>query len=160
MIMELTIKKLLAITAVVAFAVWFVHSAYVGLTHVETAENVPSVDWLPQSASNISFYKSYQFTAYEFDITEPEFRKWSRWDVSEISEPATITRYVRVTGAIPNINAHHSQAELDAFEAAIAEQAVTIENGLFYGHTQSNGGGVWVGFHRGLGRAFFQSSPR
>ena len=158
--MQLSIKKLLAITAFVAFSVWFVRSAYIDFTHVETNENLSAVDWLPQSASNISYYKSYQFTAYEFDISEAEFCEWSRWDTAEITEPVKITRYTLVTGKIPDIGTHYSQSEIDAYSAAIDQRRATIEEGLYYGHTRSNGGGVWVGYDRGLGRAFFQSSPR
>lgn len=43
----------------------------------EIAEGVYSVEWLPTEATNINYYRSYGFTAYEFQISETGFRKWA-----------------------------------------------------------------------------------
>ncbi len=43
----------------------------------EIAEGVNSVEWLPVEATNIKYYRSYGFTAYEFQIDEPGFRAWA-----------------------------------------------------------------------------------
>ena len=157
--MNFSLRKLFAITTVIALGIWFFHSAYVDFTHVENGENVPAVDWLPEHASNVSYYHSYMFTAYEFDITEPEFLKWSEWEVAEISEPVKIRRYnLFADVALPGQNS--TQAEDAKFMAAMAQKSATIDDGLYYGHLQNNGGGIWVGYDRKLGRAFYQSAPR
>ena len=158
--MRYSIKRLLIVTAIIAFAVWFVRSAYVGLTQVETAENVEAVDWLPDSASNVSYYRSYMATAYEFDTTETEFVSWSRWGTSEIEDPVTITRYKRFAYEAPSFPPNASGGDAQDFEVALAEQSAIIDNGLYYGYLQGNGGGVWVGYDRELGRAFYYSAPR
>lgn len=41
------------------------------------AENVKRVNWLPKSASNISYYKSKQVQVYEFDISAENFKIWA-----------------------------------------------------------------------------------
>ncbi len=43
---------------------------------------------------------------------------------------------------------------------AYSEQSAIIKDGLYYGYTQNNGGGVWVAYDREYGRAYFRSSPR
>ena len=158
--MRFSIKKLLVITAGIAFAVWFVHSAYVGVTAIETGENVSFVDWLPETASNVSFYRSYMYTAYEFDITESEFIKWSSWDLAEISDPVSLARYKLLDTEIPDLGSNPSDDDVEAFMTARAEQTATIDDGLYYGYLQDNGGGVWAGYDRKRGRAFYQSAPR
>lgn len=87
-----TLKGLLIAVTVLACGFGLVRS----LLHVETAENVARVHWLPTSASNVSYYKSYSFTAYEFDIPERDFRAWSYWEVRPIGKPIEVARYNRM----------------------------------------------------------------
>ena len=155
--MKYSLKKLLLVTAGAALAIWFVRSMYVVLTQIETRENVPSVDWLPDTASNVSYYRSYLNTAYEFDISESGFRSWSRWDVTEISEPVTIERYSQLSKC-PEPNA--TDEEWEAYFMADSERSATIDDGLYYGYRQDDFGGVWVAYDRKRGRAFFQSAHR
>ncbi len=42
----------------------------------EFAENVESVEWLPQSANNISFYMYRDSNIYEFSMEEKDFLAW------------------------------------------------------------------------------------
>ena len=158
--MRFSLRRLLLSTAVIAFAFWFVRSAYLGFTEIETAESVESVDWLPASATNISYYRSYMNTAYEFDIDESGFRKWSRWDVAEITEPVGLSRYLAFSTPAPQEPANPTEEKQIAFTNAYYNRGVTITDGLYYGNTQTNGGGVWVGYDRGKGRAYYQSAPR
>lgn len=44
----------------------------------EIGVNISSVDWLPASAREISYFRSYGYTAYEFKIKESEFRDWAK----------------------------------------------------------------------------------
>ena len=157
--MKFSLKKLFLFVTACAFIVWFVHVAYRGFTHVEKGENVSSVGWLPRSASNVSFYKSYSFTAYEFDISESEFVKWSRWQLSPITEPVSIFRYSYFDiVSPPQPNAEDDDWE--AFERACGSRWVNIRNGLYCRHFQLNGGGVCVIYDRNKGRAYYHSLPR
>lgn len=51
-----SLKLLLLIIAAIACGLAFVRAAYIQLTHFETAENVARVAWLPNSASNVSYF--------------------------------------------------------------------------------------------------------
>ncbi len=158
--MRFSLRRLLIFTALIAFAIWFFRSVYIGLTQIETAESVASVDWLPDSATNVSYYRSYLNTAYEFDIDESEFRKWSRWDITEITEPVQMSRYLAFSKPRPQEPVNPTEEEQIAFTSENHERGITIRNGLYYGHTQRNGGGVWVAYDRQTGRAYFRSAPR
>ena len=158
--MKFTLLKLLLLTAAIAVAVWFVNGLYVELTHIDHGEGVASVPWLPESASNISFYRSYMYTAYEFDISEQDFSKWTWLDVAEISTPVTITRYKTFTTKIPELSANPTASELLAHQTAYDEQSATISDGLYYESRRNNGGGVMVCYDRKIGRAFLQTNPR
>ncbi|MFP4155985.1 MAG: hypothetical protein ACLFU4_00025 [Opitutales bacterium] len=62
----------------------------------EYDENVRSVDWLPGYAKNISYYRSKEVEAYEFDVEPRQFVQWARGiglSVERITEPVPISRY-------------------------------------------------------------------
>lgn len=110
---------------------------YHDVTDVEQGQRIPAVPWLPAAASDISYIKSYTFTAYEFDITQPEFVRWSDqngWHANPVTGRASLLDWQK--------------------------QNVTIEAGLFYAHEFGNGGGVWVAYDSKARRAYFQSMPR
>lgn len=138
---------------------WGLHALHEGLMHSETAENVASVDWLPPSASNVSYYRSYMNTAYEFDISERAFRDWSRWHVEEIDKPVAMLRYSAFASPVPE-PVNPSQEASEAYVLAVSQQRAKIDVGLYYERLQENGGGVWVAYDRESGRAFFRTAPR
>ncbi len=152
-------KRILLISATV-FAVWFFFGAYRGLTDIEIGESVSRVDWLPEEATNVSFYRSYMNTAYEFDISERGFRDWSRWELEEITEPVRIPRYLAYSTPPAQEPRDPTSEEIEAFAWEQSNRAATIKNGLYYGYLQDNGGGIWVGYDRESGRAFYKSAPR
>lgn len=144
--MQFSLRRLFLVVTLVAIALGLECAFARALTYVESGEGIKSVNWLPSSATNISFYKSYVFTAYEFDIPESDFREWARrWDLQPVTSPCSIDRYA--ARAYPTHDFRHPHS-------------AWIEDGLFYEHRQGNGGGVAVGYDRELGRAFFWTSPR
>ena len=158
--MRFSIRRLLAYTATIAIAIWFVRGAYIGFTHIEIGEALESVDWLPDSATNVSFYRSYMNTAYEFDISEHEFCDWSRWELAEITEPVGLSRYLQFSTPRPVEPQNPTQEKMENFALEYSRRGVRISDGLYYGHTQDNGGGVWIAYDRKTGRAYYQSAPR
>jgi hypothetical protein len=158
--MQFSIRSLLICTALFALGVWFVRSAYLGFTQVETGEAVRSVDWLPEAASNVSYFRSYLNTAYEFDIDEAGFREWAWWELAEISEPVRLSRYLAFSTPHPVEPTNPTKEEWEAFAVENDRRGITIVDGLYYGEQLDNGGGVWVAYDRRLGRAYFQSAPR
>lgn len=157
---QFSIKRLLIYTALIALAIWLVRGAYLGFTQVESGEVVASVDWLPKSASNVSYYRSYMNTAYEFDIDEADFLKWSRWGGAEITEPVRLRRYLAFSTPPPPEPSSPTNDEMVAFAIEYGRRGVTIRDGLYYGYLQTNSGGVWVGYNRSSGRAYYHSAPR
>lgn len=143
-----SLKRLLLVVTAIAMVLAFLRSAYIHFTRVEYGRNVASVAWLPSSATNVSYYKSYSFTSYEFDISEAEFKAWAWWDTEPISTPICVMRYDYPTA--------EKQAYVEHSEGSYA----CVTDGLGYTYRQSNGGGIQVAYDRKLGRAFFHSSPR
>ena len=121
-------------------------------THPETGENVPSVAWLPQTATNISYYKTYSWTAYEFDTDEKTFRSWAaKRKLKEINDIKRIERY-----SYWNFIKMHST---DSWSVE-SQHVAAIKAGLYDEVRQDNGGGYKVGFDREHQRAYFQANPR
>jgi hypothetical protein len=127
------------------------------LTRFETAENVARVDWLPQTASNVSYYRSYNYTAYEFDMSEAEFRKWMWLDVQPITRPVKVRRYSLIASSRAYPGANPAAGEYEAWEAM---REATVTDGLYHEHRRDDGGGVCVAYDRAKGRVFYQSNPR
>jgi len=155
--MQFRLKHVLIGVTAIACSLAFLRAAYIGLTYVETGENVARVAWLPHSASNISYYQSYSFTAYEFDIPEADFIAWVSWEMQPITQPVTVMRYTYIRPQRPKPSENADFRELKAY---MAHRQVEVADGLYYNHRRSNGGGVSVAYDRERGRAYFQSSPR
>ena len=147
---------MIAVTAI-ACGLGFLRGCYITLTHFEFAENVERVSWLPPAATNVSYYRSYNFTAYEFDITEVEFKRWTWLDVKPIAEPVKVYRYSHRKRANPDFGPNPSFEELEVWEAT---HRATASDGLYYNNRSSSSGGVTVAFDRTKGRAYFQTNPR
>ena len=115
-------------------------------------ENVESVSWLPESASNISYYIHYWHTAYEFDISKEDFMKWvkSKYDAPiKIKTPVKINRYNRfdLSNKIPYITIDYSKM-------------YKINTGYMYEDLFPNGGCVRIIFDSENSRAYYESWPR
>ncbi len=139
------------------FAVAFIAGAVHGVLRpgYTYAENVGGVAWLPAEARNISYYRSYSYTAYEFDISEEGFRDWAgykRWRLSAIEDPVTVLRY--------NWPIIKSPENFEGIAPAGTDGKVTIESGLIHHTDLGAGGGIWVAYDTDAGRAYYQSKPR
>jgi len=152
-----TLRGLLIAVTAIACGIGLLRGCYITLTHFESGENVEQVSWLPSAASNISYYRSYNFTAYEFDISESEFKHWIWLDVRAITEPIKVYRYSHMTRGKPDFGLNPSFAELEQWEATYLAR---VSDGLYFNNRRSNGGGVTVAFDRTKGRAYFQTNPR
>ena len=152
-----SLRGLLILVTAIGCCSGVLRSCYVELTHVETAENVKHVDWLPKTATNVSYFRSYAYTAYEFDISEPEFRRWTSLEVKPISKPVTIARYSLMTRQQSELPPDATPAQFEAWEA---ERHATVADGFYYENRRGNGGGVSVAFDRTKGRVYFQTNPR
>lgn len=60
-------------------------------------ENLKSVAWLPDYASDISYYRSQQVQVFEFKIRSADFERWAEsrgMTVRRVTTPQTISRYL------------------------------------------------------------------
>lgn len=158
-----------AILAGVALFLW---KAYEGFTTVESGEHVARVSWLPEAATDVSFYRSYSFTAYEFTIPEAAFLEWANdrgWKIAKIEgEPRSISRYHRGLDDVPHPEEprpdEKSRAVWEAYNAGVDKwrdaTIKTITHSYYYEWRQTDGGGVSVVYDLDTGRAYFQSNPR
>lgn len=155
-------------SCVAGFALWY----YDASRPPEIAKNVESVDWLPAEATKISYYRSYVFTAYEFQISEAGFREWASTKefrpsdsvefqpVTEVSEIHgkklfPIQRYNRFgVDGLEHSDDHESHA---AFEKATT---IDIRNGLRGESRRGSAGGYSIGYDRDTGTAYYQMNPR
>lgn len=137
-------------------------------SHPSMGENVPRVDWLPQAASNVSFYKTYFFTAYEFDIPEAGFVALGQernWKLSEIEEKGCQVWTYRMGG---KMREKYPRPTSDlSTETQVAEYRRQLEiiepnvtNGPAYQVRQPNGGGIIAVYDRTKKRAYVQTNPR
>lgn len=109
------------------------------------AENVENVTWLPEVATNISYYRyPFHCEIYEYDISEADFRTiYAQEKLEEIKEPVTIKRY---------------GARLEGYPEE--KQSVTVKNGLCCIGQEDYVTGVYtkeIVFDRDSGRVYFCS---
>jgi hypothetical protein len=142
----------------VSLVVLLIGGAMWSNAHPDTGEDKPRVAWLPPEATSVSYYKTYSWTAFEFDIPEPAFTNWaSRWEIREIETPFTIRRYKFFVQKHPDFD----PAPDSPYYTFEAEAKATITNGYFYRTPpRGNGGGTYVGYDRDKARAYYQMNPR
>ncbi|MEM8866988.1 MAG: hypothetical protein AAGC73_01845 [Verrucomicrobiota bacterium] len=59
-------------------------------------ENLDSVKWLPEVASDVSYYQSAQINVYEFNVNETDFLKWAELNgmtARRLATQESISRY-------------------------------------------------------------------
>ena len=132
---------------VLMFALW------AGLTwysnaHPDFGEHVAHVDWLPDEASDVSFFISYSYTAYEFKISEAVFVEevCGKWTFNEITGPENISRY--------NFKLEYAGDALNAHGVAM------VTNGVSARCIQPDGGGYHAVYDRDTGTGYVQTNPR
>ena len=157
---RVTVLRLFAVAVFAAFPLTFVRSIHLELTRVETGECASSVPWLPDTASNVSYYRTYMNTAYEFDMEEDDFRDWSRWELKEISDPITVRRYLSFSSPPPAVASNLPADELSRRADQPLRRSVRLTDGLCHVFVQDNGGGIWLAYDRRSGRAYYRSAPR
>ena len=85
----------LAIASLAFLGLLVALSCHHALTYREAGEHLARVAWLPEEASDVSYYRTAFVVVYECRISEPAFRSLARrrgWDLEPIREPTTVTR--------------------------------------------------------------------
>ena len=140
------------------------------LNHIEQAEqaeHVAHLTWLPPEALDISYYRSYLFTAAEFHIPEEAFAHWcdsKGFKLKTIgATPFIITRYC-MPDSRQKLKILKTQAltdlQRDQAETKISESETRhISRGLFYRVELDNGGTTAAAYDRDTGIGYYESSP-
>ena len=123
--------------------IWFVNIS-------ESGEMVHKVEWLSDpTATEVSYYKSHLWSAYEYKTSEKNFLKHANpcWQFKEITEPVVILRYLYMTkynGSLIGGTPPDSQA--------------VIKNGIIAEEHWKNGGGYIAVYDRDTGKAYIQTN--
>ena len=127
--------------------------------HVEFAEHVASVEWLPEEASDISYYIDRKFRAFEFSISEQGFKEWAEsqsFSVGELTDdPVNVTRYTFDSNKpVPGIESMNEQEQFEAWElytkASISQGYVLKE------YNRAGDLTLAGGFDNEIGRAYYR----
>ncbi len=126
------------LAVLVAVGLYFVYF----FTQVREGENESFVTWLPPSATNVSYYRSFHIDAHEFDISEEHFLALFklRDQLEPVKDAVTVTRYTK----------YYKEPRPET------EHAAVIKNGLYY-TKKINGRTFCVAYDRNRKRAYFYS---
>ena len=107
----------------------------------ELGNNLESVDWLPEVATDINFSRTNGWFAYDCKMSEQDFLSWAKTEnyyLNEIDSPQRILLYRWITE--PN-NKEHSH---------------TVDRGLYFHSVRNKGGGGFSVLHdRALNRMYY-----
>ncbi len=103
-----------------------------------TAEECRDIVFVPEGATDISYFRSYSATEFECLCTEEAFRKWARPEIETIDKPERFYFW----------------------RIRTPEESVEIRRGLRSSHHRSNGGGYSAVYDLDTGRLYLQASPR
>jgi hypothetical protein len=141
-------KRWIAAVLLLILGCWI---AFAATRPPDIGEHAARVDWLPEYATDVSWHRSYFFTAYEFSVSEEQFFKWldergvERKSLTAVTA-ASSRRLPRYNRRIP--------------VAVSTIQDVTITDGWFWEYRQSNGGGRTFAYDRATQRAYYHTTPR
>jgi hypothetical protein len=120
--------------------------------HPETGTKLSAVDWLPPSASDISYWKTYSWSAWEFTMNEEEFPPY---ELREIDDIQSIERF-----SWRESLRSRQGSDGDSWEQEERRHVATVRNGLFATERRKDGGGYKIVFDRETNRVYHQSNPR
>lgn len=157
--MKFSLRQLLTFVTLTAVVIWSALGTYSHFTRVEYGENVPSVSWLPKTATNVSYYRSYAFTAYEYEISEDELMKHSPRKLGAIDGTVSVPRF-SFHRPLPEFGPNPTEKELQILAEAFHGKWADVNDGWYYSSRFNNGGGVISAYDRRQKKAYYWSAPR
>lgn len=122
----------------------------------DRGENLAQVDWLPETASDISYYRTYNLKVSEFSMNESDFRKWaSGSNLKEITDRHDVRRF-----SWWEFQKTRPKQYDEAYFREEQQHIVSVTNGLFSSFRQNDGGGSYRVFDRDNNRVYFESNRR
>ncbi len=139
-----------------------ISNANPGIYHNVSRQQLPKhlQSALPEDARNISFYRTYSWTAFECDCSEAAVRKWaSGKTLKEIEAPVTAARWNAVI-LEEKYDCRRPDPDLKRLEAFRKSLGHEVRHGLAASLRQANGGGFSLVYDRDAGRLYWQTNPR
>ncbi len=126
------------VAVLIAVGLYMVHH----FTKVREGENESFVTWLPPSAANVSYYRTHNIDAHEFDISEEDFLALFKQSdrLEKVDQEFTIDRYAK----------YYTKPTSEKLHIA------AVRNGLCAAW-QSNGRSFKIAYDRDKKRAYFFS---
>lgn len=100
-------------------------------------ENVPSVSWLPDTASNVSYYRSKQVKVFEFSIAPDNFKNWAEQNGMTIQRVTTTEILSRYKAYVPTPSGESSEpvtpdgsVTVEQFEDWQNQISISVESGM------------------------------
>ncbi len=115
-------------------------------------EHVGPTGILPASASDVSYFDSVLGSAYEFTITEADFKQWAtscQLAVDEVRTPRRLRRFTLF---------RDQHRHVHVLDESSPEYSVELRSGLYFETPERHRGGCAVGFDRNTGRAYYESN--
>lgn len=150
--MKRKIRHVVFALVLIALAVgyYFIRSTLVG--HIESGFNLARVDWLPASASDISFVRRSGFGhlfVYEFHISDPDFQTLARdrnWQLSNTPQNCNVVRF---THFLPENDPRRREPFY-----------ITAETGYCYDNRTPGGAGIRALYDSSTSTAYIQKTSR
>jgi len=147
------------------FLIFVVNSLWIVLYFEDRKENMPSKDstslgfFLPDQATNISYYRNFGYTYYECEISEKdalEFTSKEGWTMQPIGEEP-----IRMwCSFFSTTNGPQRTAAMEYFEKyGEGNYPYYISEGYYFDDMTNRGGNTIV-YDTSLGKLFFQMSRR
>jgi hypothetical protein len=143
---KLALRIILGVVAVCIAGAMFLMWAMMG-DHSSYGEHLATHELLPETASDISFYRNQNFGnrfIADFAISEAEFVRWAH---SIKLQPEVLRDPQEISDA-------RDVAHRDTYTYHI------IEHGLYVSRRRPNGGGVDLAYNRDTGRGYIDQSSR
>jgi hypothetical protein len=126
----------------------------------EYAEGVDSVEWLPEGASKISFYRDARLDVYEFDISLTGFENWADskgYKLLEIiGEPLIITRYaLYVDRPVEGVNELSEEEQFERWQELT--KAYVFDGLRFSTFNEEDSIETIGGYDTEIGKAYFKA---
>jgi hypothetical protein len=97
-------------------------------------ENVTSVDWLPDYASDISFYRSDQVSIFEFATEVDDFKLWAEnegFQTFTVNKPISLSRYIAYIPRNKQLDATNRELTDQDFVAWQDLISIRVEHGIY-----------------------------
>lgn len=163
-------RKFLITAAIFASLVLsFLGYVWYGFSTFESGINVPTTDlvWLPESASNVTYFQDWLSQYAEFDIEEKEFVEWCTlkgWPLQRVTEAQSEFRINRPRypleqhGVLKKTPLPPADYDPSTYEHPYFKKFKPGD--LFYSRRYDNSGGYYIAYEVETGRAFYTHSNR